>query len=376
MLRAVLSCQAKPQHLFLSAVQATWKGSELGHFGNKLKPLVKVDNVRTILRPIKNWMLQNKSFRNLAMGEIIATLYQFSLFTVVMYSATSDAWHFYLCAPFFGTVVTSIPEQLIAALRGQWRRTVVLSVPLLTSVCPASPDWLNAFCTIVWLLASHAAGGCRAPLIRRECDICAERKTSARSDASQQYFSPAVQPYLRLSLPLQPGDSSGDILRSQRSNNHALATLLCKYGLSALPIWLSGTDVGDSQVDFRTVGALEGNLHQHRRFMNMTEVCFAVHGSEHNKQLAVAKVPHGGDFLCEKVKHSCHWQFFVAVFFMHRKCRNLLAELVLPQFKTVAGRIDARQRESEKLSRAQRRHDGGQGRDAKRRRGLAPLPVD
>lgn len=37
------------------------------------------------------------------------------------------------------------------------------SVPLLTSVCPGSPDWLNTFCTIVWLLASHAASGCRAP---------------------------------------------------------------------------------------------------------------------------------------------------------------------------------------------------------------------
>lgn len=45
--------------------------------------------------------------------------YIVSLFTVMMCSVRSQAAYFYLCA-FFGAVVTSVPEQLIATIKGQW----------------------------------------------------------------------------------------------------------------------------------------------------------------------------------------------------------------------------------------------------------------
>lgn len=41
------------------------------------------------------------------------------LFTVMIYSARLEGRYFYLCAFFFGTVVNSIPEQLIATIKGQ-----------------------------------------------------------------------------------------------------------------------------------------------------------------------------------------------------------------------------------------------------------------
>lgn len=148
--------------------------------------------------------------------------------------------------------VNGMLDSLIWALPLPRRQTARLHAERQASIIRTS-RWMKARQTAAWLSALR-----RCVARRLFTTLTATASVYISTGVIEPFFPRAAVTHTKFcpNFPLKRGGSFTD-------RNHAPATPLCKYGLSALPIWLSGEYVGDSYA--RLGGADTG--HTQRSFI-------------------------------------------------------------------------------------------------------------